>query len=184
MKRAIVVVLLGLMAASLACAQKENAMKRKSAPSAPTVTREYLLAHGFKESADHPGAFAQEHVRLRDVLRDLGFRLSDLSPAVNAQRSNEVLTVEARGMYVLIRPEFRDSKQAMGSGVVEEPLDDVDLLCAVRVWLNSAPRRRNLPTESAPQLTVKSVVVPSDRSKPLQVTFVLTADGKTPLALF
>ncbi len=164
MERVILGVLFGGWVLSTAFAEKDEDKAMKTVSSVPEITRAYLLAHGFKESAADPGVFAREHVRLRDVLRDLGFRVSDLSPVPNGQRPNEALTVDARGMHVLVRPEFRDSKRGMGPGMVEQPLDDADLLCAVTVRF-PVSERKYLKTDSSPRMRIKSVAVPEDRFK-------------------
>ena len=38
-------------------------------------------------------------------------------------------------------------------------------------------------TKSMPKVTIDTVVIPKDKSKPLQITITVTADGKTPLAI-
>ena len=38
--------------------------------------------------------------------------------------------------------------------------------------------------KSHPEMSIKIVMVPKDRSRPLQVLFELAAEGKTPVAVF
>lgn len=184
MKHVVLGVLVGLCCMSLAYAQKGDDMK-KSTPSPPKVTPEYLLAHGFKQATDVPNLFVAEHVRLADVAGTIGFRLSDLWPADNAQRPYEVLTVETRGTYVIVRPEFQDSKGRFVQNPIDDrnPIDNPNTLCQVHVSFQG-PKREYLKTDSSPRMRIKAVLVPEDHSEPLQVDFDLSATGKKPVAIW
>jgi hypothetical protein len=176
MKRTFISVLIGVLGISLACAKKGDDLTPKT-PSAPKVTREYLLAHGFKELADAPGTFKLEHVRLRDVLRDIGVSPKSLCPTPNGEYPNDLLTAETSDINVIVRPEVPREKSPVDGSLV-----DPDAICAVDVSF-PGPKHEFLKTDSTPHLHVKSVVVQSDRSKPLAVTLEISADGSKPVAV-
>ena len=176
MKPVTVALLYMLLGTSLACAQKGDDVE-KGSPSAPKLTREYLLAHGFKELADFPGVFVREHVRLGDVARAIGVQLSDLRQPLNADNHNTVKTAEVRGVKVVFRAEVEHSDGRKHS------LDNPDAMCSVDVVCRK-PQREYLKTDSSIRLRIRSVEVPEDRADPLQVTVELAATGKKPVALF
>jgi hypothetical protein len=173
--RAIVAaVLLGLLGMSLACAEKkgDEAMRTE-----PMVNREFLLAHGFKQSPDDADFYELKHVRLADASRDLGFALTSLQPALNEVRINDVFTVEVRGLCFSVQSDVPYIK-SLTDGLLDNP----DTLCMVSVSLNQVPDREYLKTDSAPRLRIKSVAAPQDESKLLQITFEFAATGKKPVA--
>jgi len=178
MKQLIVCVLIGLVGTTLACAEKGDGVK-KGTPFTPKVTREYLVAHGFKKVADDPGIFAQEHVRLGNVLGDLGVPLASLRLTANASPDSDVRTAEVGGIYVVVEAEGKRNK----GRAVRSLLDNPDTICTVRVVLNPPSARRYLRTDSTPRLRIRSVTVPEDGAKSLNVTFELAATGKKPLAI-
>jgi hypothetical protein len=178
MKQVVVGVLLGLLGASLACAQKEDDMKKKTS-STPTVTRDYLLANGFRESKEgRPGAFVHEHAHLGNVMRTIGVPLAALRPTVSQPNYSDVRTANSNGLYVLVRSEVRDKK----GNIVSHSLDDPEALCAVEVWIEG-PKRDYKKTDGPPRLQVKSVT-PEDAGKSLQVMFEIAATGKKPVAIW
>jgi hypothetical protein len=177
MKRAVAGILFCVLGLSLACARKGNDMTPE-APSSPKITREYLLAHGFKQSADGPAAFIREHAPLRDVLHDLNIPLKSLRPMVNQPDHSDERTAVVDGIGVNFRSEVRDKD----GNVIDRSLDKADAICTVEVWFQS-PKREYLKTDSTPRLRIKSVDVPDDHTKPLMVTFELAATGKKPVAI-
>lgn len=176
MKRAIVGVLLGVLVTSVACAQKQDGAVKK-APTVPKVTREFLLAHGFRVLADDPATFIRERVPLTDVLRDLDIPLTSLRPMVSQPADSDMRAARVHGISALFQSEVRDRE----GRIVEHSLDMTDSICTVHVCL--MPERKYLKTDSSPRLHIKSVAVPKDHSQPLQVTFELSADGKKPVAI-
>jgi hypothetical protein len=161
---------------SLGCAQQgHDALQRT--PSTAKVTREFLLAHGFQQKwkETDPDIYDLETTRLSDVLRDLGLSVEDFYPTVNRPDSFDWRDAQLEGMYVRVEPHVQD-RSGTSFGKTDSP-------CTVRVWLNVPPPRDYLKTESSPRIRVKSVAVANDPSKPLQVTFELSAEGATPLAV-
>ena len=80
----------------------------------------------------------------------------------------------------MVKSEVRDEK----GRIVRKSLDKPDAICTVYVWVKKyVPPKPPLRSDSTPRVQVKSVTVPKDRAKPLQVTFELAADGKTPVGL-
>ncbi|MGA2033557.1 MAG: hypothetical protein ABSG68_14980 [Thermoguttaceae bacterium] len=182
MKQFSLAVLLGSFFLSLAPASEEiRATNGGSAT--PTVTREFLLASGFKQSATDPDVFKAVNVRLGDVSRKLGFPLSSLRRTVNQGPESDVRTVVVRDRVFVVRSEVRDARGCIVDGSLSSP----DALCTVSASLKPSsvhkPFKPNLPTDGAPRLRIKSVVVPQDRKKPLEIAFQLATDGKTPLAV-
>ena len=53
----------------------------------PKLTREYLLANGFKQSAKNPDSFTVESVRLGDISKKLNFPLSALGGRLARHRN-------------------------------------------------------------------------------------------------
>jgi hypothetical protein len=178
MKQVLVGVLLGLLGTSLACAQKEDDMKKKT-PSTPTIARDYLLANGFSESKEsRPGAFIREHAHLRNVMRTIGVPLAALRSTRSQPAHSDVRTANCNGLYVIVRSEVRNQK----GSIVSHSLDDPEAICTVEVWIEG-PDRGYQKTDGAPRLQVKSVAVPEDRSQPLEIEFALAATGKKPVAI-
>ena len=146
----------------------------------PKLTREYLLANGFKQSAKNPDSFTVESVRLGDISKKLNFPLSALRRTVSSAPESDMRIVTVRDMEFVVRsevhgPDFR---------AVERSFKSPDTLCTVGVSLKKrVPPKPPLKSDSTPRVQVKSVTVPKDRAKPLQVTFELAADGKTPVGL-
>ncbi len=178
MKQVMMGILFGLMGASLACAQKGDDMK-KSMPSTPKVIRKYLLTHGFKQSTTDSDIYNREHVRLADVARDLGFSVKDLQPTLNQYSHSDVRTVKVSDLTFVVKSEVRDKN----GNIVGGSLDNPDAICTISVSLLQVPVREYAKTDSSPRMCIKSVVVPEDRSKPLQITFELASTGKKPVAM-
>jgi hypothetical protein len=178
MKHVMVGVLFGCLGMTLACSQKEDDLKQQVPPGSK-ITREYLLSHGFNESDDSPATFTREHVRLQDVLRDLGCPLAALHPTVNQDSHSDKRTADVQGIYVIVDAEVFDNKDYVG----KHSLDNPDAICTVRVFLKQIPERKYLKTDSVPRLRIKSVTVPEDGAKSLHVTFELAATGQKPLAI-
>jgi hypothetical protein len=75
-----------------------------------------------------------------------------------------------------------ESTVRVNDGVVW--LNDPNAICSARVLLNPRARPTTyLKTDSTPRMRIKSAVVPKDRSKSLEVTFELSADGKRLLVI-
>ena len=145
----------------LACAQKGDDLMKKT-PTASKVTRAYLLARGFKESADQSGVFTLEHVRLRDVSRDLGFPLASLRPIRSQARVSEELTADVSGMTIIVESEVPYSENPH-DGLLDNP----DTICAATVAIstgagpgNATAIKEYLQTKSSPRLHITSVLVP------------------------
>ncbi|MHB1035370.1 MAG: hypothetical protein ACYC35_11380 [Pirellulales bacterium] len=179
MKQVLVGVLFGLAGMSLACARKGDDPMEESIAPAPRVTREYLLAHGFKQSATDPDIYNREHVRLANIARDLGFSLKDLRPTVNQDSNSDVRTVEVGDLTFIVESEVRDNNGNIVSGSLDRP----DAICTIGVSLPQLAGREYLKTDSVLRLHIKSVVMPKDKSKPWQVTFELAASGQKLVAI-
>ena len=146
----------------------------------PKLTRENLLAHGFKQSEKDKDLFVAEHARLGDVESALGFQITSLRPTVSQDMHSDMRHGLVEGKQVLIKSEVRDEN----GRIVRKSLDKPDAICTVYVWVKKyVPPTPPLRSDSTPRVQVKSVTVPKDRDKPLQVTFELAADGKTPVGL-
>jgi hypothetical protein len=169
-------VVFALVGSSFANAQSGDDSKK---PSTPNVTREYLLAHGFKQLTDNPDRFEREHVRLRDVLGDLGVPLAFLRPTVNQSENSDIRTAHPPGLYIIVRSEVRDRNGRVRS----RSLDDPDAICSVHVWRNPTPLREYLKTDSVPSVRIKSVTTPQSGAKSLDVTIEVAARGTKPLAI-
>ncbi len=176
MSCAIVSVLLSFAGISIACGQQSEDTKTSSTRS---ITSEFLLAHGFKQSATKPHIYTREHARLADVARDLGFSLKSLQPTVGQDSGSDVRTVDVDDSNFVVRSEVRDKN----GHIIPGSLDDPDAICTISVSLRQAPVREFLKTDSSPRLRIMSVAVPEDRSEPLQVEFELAATGKKPVAI-
>jgi len=213
MKRVIVGFLFGILAFALGCAQKPE-MPTDSPDSAgrpekatqgdgptPKLTREFLLAHGFKLSPGSEDLYELKNVRLGDVSRDLGFPLVAFDPARSQPIMNsDCRYVPVRGRSVRVHAEaFKstvtgDAASWAGATMVpkvrygETPirtgsLDDPNALCSVFALLKPEPGPEYRETESCPRLRIISATFVRDRPKQLQATFELAAEGKTPLCI-
>src|SRR5262249_41197180 len=128
--------------------------------------------------ADSPGTFAREHVRLNDVLRDLGLPAAALRSTVNQSAHSDIRTANAPGVYAVIRSEVRDDK----GRIVAKSLDKLDSICSVRVALKQLHDRKYIKTDGAPTLRIKAVE-PDSRSELLHVILEVSTTGKKPLAI-
>ncbi len=105
----------------------------------PKLTREYLLANGFKQSAKNPDSFTVESVRLGDISKKLNFPLSALRRTISSAPESDMRIVTVRDMEFVVRsevhgPDFRE---------VERFYENPDTLCTVGVSLkNPCPRSR------------------------------------------
>ncbi len=172
--------LLGLLGAPLACAQKGDDTKNNVA-SAPKMTRDLLLVHEFKESSDsrpEMGIFERKQARFGDVLKDLGLSVSSFRPTVNQPATSDVRSADLPEGWVVVTSEVRD-KQGQ---VLRNSLDNLDAMCTVTVTLDQTPKRGYLKTNSTPRIQIKSVV-PDKKANRLQVTFEVSAIGSKPLAI-
>ena len=96
--RMIMGIVLGLDGMSLACTPKgDHAMQ--SPPSTARVTPDYLLSHGFRQSATAPHIFELEQVRLGDIAHKLGFALADLRATPNQPWHSDVRIVRIKDLY-------------------------------------------------------------------------------------
>ena len=125
----------------------------------PKLTREYLLANGFKQSAKNPDSFTVESVRLGDISKKLNFPLSALRRTVSSAPESDMRIVTVRDMEFVVRsevhgPDFR---------AVERSFKSPDTLCTVGVSLEKrVPPKPPLKSDSTPRVQVKSVTVPKD----------------------
>jgi len=173
----------------LACAQQREGTE-KDPSSTRKITAEYLLKHGFKQSATDSDRYERKHARVGDLARELGFSLETLYRPSNPGGFESQRTVKI-GDYVFdLRAEFRDSNGNISyesdSGTAPEVLDDPDAICTISVLLRPPghrPTRELLKTDGSPGLRIKSVVVPQDRSAPFSVEFELSATGTKPVAI-
>jgi hypothetical protein len=156
--------------------EKKGGVTVKSAAKPPEITRAYLLAQGFKVSGKGSDFFVAERMRLGDAARKLGFAIESLKRLPNGPPDQDVRGVDLEGAQCVVT-----SERARGVHRVRPRLDRPEMVCDVKVFLGKL--RPPLKTDSNPRVTVKSVIVPKDRTKPLQVTFEIAADGKLPLGL-
>jgi hypothetical protein len=148
MRRLATLLLLGVFGIASACAEKkDNSMKNSAG--AIKVTREYLLAHGFKgsEDPDMPDVYELEKVRLRDVARDLGFAVTSLKPVPGQSPDEDVRTVVAGDIHVMVENKLdKDTEEAKEGKWVfggYHPLDNPDSICNATVILKKEGSERN-----------------------------------------
>jgi hypothetical protein len=197
-------IIVGLCVIIFACSEKKNNTNNKIAQdnsslslseknsdtnnnlvqdnsSLTTAEVNYLLSLGFKP-ATVPNAYKIEHVRLTDVAQKLGFPIKELRPAFQQDDYSDkrYVTVET---YIVIDGEFPktpDNKEASSPDYL--PLNNPDSFCKATVYLNRIPEYHQ-STDSIPNLIIKSITPTKDPSKPLQVTFELSADGTSPIVI-
>jgi len=175
--RNVTILLISLaLANGAAAAEKEKSVEAEK----PKLTRENLLAHGFKQSEKVKDYFVAERARLADIESALGFKITDLRPEVSQDMHSDRRYGLVEGKMVAIHSEVRD---ATGE-IVHNSLNRRDAVCTVYISLKKyVPPKPPLRSDSTPRLQVKSITVPKVRAKPLKVTFELAADGKTPVGL-
>ncbi len=156
----------------------ENTVKSEAKP--PELTRDYLLAHGFKQAPKDADSFTAEHLRLKDAARILGFEIHSLHRTVGQSFETDIRVGFAQGKRLVARSEKEDANGHIISLTAKHP----DAICTVRISLKKyVPPRPPLTTDSNPRVTVKSIMVPKERRKPLRVTVEIAAEGKLPLGL-
>ena len=180
MRKSLLVVLLVLLGTLLANAQNVDSSAKQNA-SVKDLTREYLLAHGFKQSKEDPDHFEKKQVRLGDVLDDLGLTLKSLRPMMNAPQNGDedVRTAKGEGMHAVFRGKFANNR---GRRIGSAPANP-DAVYTVSVSINRPPPRVYLKTDCVPSLSIKSVTIPKAQSEWLHITLELAATGSKPLAI-
>ena len=86
--------------------------------------------------------------------------------------------------YVYI--ETKRAKTAKGEGIpskVRPSLEDANSFCNATVHINFVPPQPHLQTDSTPRLNIKAIKVAEESSTPLQITFEISADGTSPIAI-
>ena len=120
------------LALSAAEAVKSNGEKLSvEVTEKPKLTRENLLAHGFKQSEKNKDSFVAEHARLGDVESALGFQITALRPTVSQSRHSDVRQGLVEGKQVLVKSEVRDEKGRIVPGSLDKP----DAICTVYISL-------------------------------------------------
>jgi hypothetical protein len=183
MKILLNIILVGFCLITLSCSGKKDVpVQNISTP--PKITREYLLAHGFKQLLYDLDIYESEKVHLKDVAHTLGFPLTALKIVPSRPNDQDVRAVELRDSEYIDYIEIKSIIPNVGETfyIPFNLLDDPNAMCTATVWLKYVPPRTLLQTESTPRISIKSVSVPKDRSQPLEVSFELAAIGKTPLA--
>lgn len=144
------------------------------------ITREALLAEGFKESTNNPGTFVAENVRLASIAVDLGFERAQLQTVPGQSRHSDIRRVIVRGVPIVVESEVKDANGA----VVERSLDEPNPICNVIVQLQGYAEPRYATTESVPSLRIVDVAQESEGSRrTLRVTFEIDAVGRTPVGI-
>jgi hypothetical protein len=179
MKRTMVFAFFAVLVVCAGCAQEGQSAAKSDAP-ASKLTRESLLAHGFKKSGPpRREIYELETSHLVDVLRDLGLSLAQLQPSPSTSPWMDWREVALGRDYLRVESLVVDEK-----GIpVAHSLDNPNAKCKVRVWFDEISTQTYQKTDSSPRVRIKSVTVSKDRSKPLDVTFELAAEGTTPLGL-
>ncbi len=138
------------LALSAAEAVKSNGEKLSvEVTEKPKLTRENLLAHGFKQSEKNKDSFVAEHARLGDVESALGFQITALRPTVSQSRHSDIRQGLVEGKQVLVKSEVRDEKGRIVPGSLDKP----DAICTVYVSLkNYVPPKPPLRSDSTPRV--------------------------------
>jgi hypothetical protein len=180
MKILINIIFLGFCLISLSCSGKKDvSVEKTSTP--PKITREYLLARGFKQSATDLDAYELENAHLKDVAQTLGFPIAALKMVQSRPINLDIRDIELPdSVYVEIMSKIPEIGKPLA--LAFHPLNDPNAICTATVWLKYVPPRELLKAESTPRISIKSVSVPKDRSQPLEISFELAVIGKTPLA--
>jgi hypothetical protein len=180
MKILLKMILLGFcLISSLRAGEKAEPTQNPS--TAPKITREYLLARGFKQSANDLDIYELENAHLKDVAQTLGFSLATLRKTPGHPLDQDIRDVKLPdSVYVEIKSRIPEIGERFA--LAYYPLNDPNAICTAIVRIKYVPPRELLKTESKPQISIKSVSVPEERSKPLEISFELAAIGKTPLA--
>ena len=102
----------------------------KSDAKPPAITREYLLAHGFKQSAKDPDSFYAEKVRLGDIASALGFETSAIDHWINNSPRRDDGTVIVQKKLVVLHSEVH-----FGRNSARNELDRASTICSVTILL-------------------------------------------------
>jgi hypothetical protein len=125
-----------IAAVSLVGAMTSGCDNKEGSKAAVAISREELVAHGFKESASEPGNFVATSVRLDAVAKALGFSIGSLRPTVSQGRHSDIRDGEYRGASVLVIAEAGPS----GGRVARGALDNPETICTVHVSLRAYPK--------------------------------------------
>lgn len=169
---------IAIIGVPLGCAREgDSAMQTSTAM--PKLTRENLQSLGFKPSQNDPDSDNLENVPLADVSRKLGFSLADLQPTRNQPPHSDVRTVNVRGMCFIVRSEVRNNQ----GNIVPHSLDNPDAICSISVSFKQISEPRYKPTDNSPRMSIRSIAVPQQPRKGIQLTFELAAGGEAPVAV-
>lgn len=171
-------VFIGVVGPAVASAQSGDKMTTPPL-STQKVTREFLLSHGFKESADDPNHFVRDQVRLGDVLSDMGLSLASLQPVPNGPFDEDMRRVRSEGAHFMFRAKAKNNKGRIIGSSQANP----DAVYTVSVSINRPSPRVYLKTDSVPSLSIKSVTIPKAEGEWLHITLELAATGSKPLAI-
>lgn len=145
---------------------------------ATTITRDYLLAHGFVEGSRDADTFVRRHIMVGKAAHQLGFKVSALYSLPGQPAYSDVRALYMKSIMVIIKSEMRDADDR----IVPRSLDNADALCTVTVQLGAHARPHFAPPMSTPRIRVVTVSESIVVRKELAVTFELKVDGKTPVA--
>ena len=166
-------------AESAASRDKKEGRLMESTATMPEVTREYLLANGFKQPRNDPNVFALAGVRLGDVARKLGFAITSLRPVPSSPPDQDVRHVFLGDAHCVVKSQpVIDPNHRL----IRRKLNNPDVVCDVTVSFGK-PAASPFAPDGSPHMKIKSVTVPQDRTKPIQATVELTTDGKKPLGI-
>ncbi len=175
--RLLVFAIPGLALLSLGCSD-ERIVVADPPKAGARITREMLLANGFKDTKNDTATFEARHVRLASIASALGFDRAELHPTVNQAPGSDIRAGEFKGVWVVVESEVNDVNDGHAA------LDQRDPLCTVSVVLNPYPVPTYKETESTPSLRITSAAAASEGNrKILRITFELRAVGKTPIAI-
>jgi len=132
MKRSKLALLLALVGSLCGC--RDNAHE----------AREFLVAHGFKQSSIHRDIYELKKVRLADASREIGFRLPLVQHVPSQTLESDLRIAEAHGLYFVIESEVRDKD----GRIVQDSLDHPDALCTVHVTVHPPKPREYRKTDS------------------------------------
>ena len=171
---AAVILVVGLLGI---CQRGEKSEEHTTRPEKvlPQMTRERLLACGFKESATARAWFVATNVQLSEIARVLGFSENDLQPSLGQRPGTDSCYLNFTTGYLLARSGFPDGD---GSAVPPRRPGAKPLYT---VYVSLIPRPQYAVPDDKAHVRVLSVSVPPGAPRTLEVTFEMWCDGKTPV---
>jgi hypothetical protein len=141
------------------------------------ITKESLLANGFKQSTSEPEVVAAEDIPLEDLLELLGVTRDALKPTMNPPPDKDIRTIDKGGFHFIVTASMEDATPP------DRPLDMHKAICSVSAfaWVDTRPKYAG--PDGHPDLVLLKVDRRIEGGRRLEFYCRMGTSGHTPLAI-